>query len=421
MMRALWLVALVLWAASARAEPGDYLAWKARFTRAASAEARRAEVEAAPAFGRIWLHGYVYDLATPGIPDAEKARVRAAAEDVAAVLAARGEDAPRLLLDRADAGELSPIAEAVRAGADRVIAAMRGGQAPEVAVFEAGDSLVAAAVVHALLERAHIARRALGGEAEASLVADGARAAAVAWLGLGGSALGVEAAAACGGLPGRDPPLARLKLRLAGDALVAGDAPRAWFEADGARRLASGPGDAPLALAALGVMAEASARSGQVARAGMELTLRWRRRCGRRGRRGRRRGSRRGGWRCSSARGGAGREAVRVADAPAGGRITRWWARAAAAAQVRGRRGAIGWWRTSRRRRSRGSTRRRCSRGFLSTSTVLQRATRERARAEIALERARAQAERWRCRGRGWRAGGAARRGAARRRGRRWR
>ncbi|MCB9526836.1 MAG: hypothetical protein H6701_00295 [Myxococcales bacterium] len=271
MMRALWLVALVLWAASARAEPGDYLAWKARFTRAASAEARRAEVEAAPAFGRIWLHGYVYDLATPGIPDAEKARVRAAAEDVAAVLAARGEDAPRLLLDRADAGELSPIAEAVRAGADRVIAAMRGGQAPEVAVFEAGDSLVAAAVVHALLERAHIARRALGGEAEASLVADGARAAAVAWLGLGGSALGVEAAAACGGLPGRDPPLARLKLRLAGDALVAGDAPRAWFEADGARRLASGPGDAPLALAALGVMAEASARSGQVARAGMEL------------------------------------------------------------------------------------------------------------------------------------------------------
>lgn len=163
MMRAWLLVGLVLWAASARAEPGDYLAWKALFTRAASAEARRAEVEAAPAFGRIWLHGYVYDLATPGIPDAEKARVRAAAEDVAAVLAARGEDAPRLLLDRADAGALGPVADAVRAGADRVIAAMRGGQAPEVAVFEAGDSLVAAALVHALLERAHIARRALGG------------------------------------------------------------------------------------------------------------------------------------------------------------------------------------------------------------------------------------------------------------------
>lgn len=392
MTRCLGVLALVLWAAVARAEPADYLAWKARFTRAASAEARRAEVEAAPAFGRIWLHGYVYDLATPGIPDAEKARVRAAAEDVAAVLAARGEDEPRLLLDRADTGELASVADAVRAGADRVIAAMRSGQAPEVAVFEAGDSLVAAAAAYALLERAHIARRALGGEAEAALVADGARAAAVVWMGLAGSGQAVEAAAACAGLPGREPPLARLKLRMAADALVAGEAARAWFEAEGARRLASGPGDAPLALAALGVMAEASARSGQAARARMELdalatSLRG------------------GGAAWAAARVEARRlaleeapaalavEAVRVAELPAGRADHEVVGALAVAAQ---------------RLRAAGSGRVAADEpaaaiplldaaatlfGFLSTSTVLQRATPSAARAEIALERARAQAE----------------------------
>lgn len=183
-----------------------------------------------------------------------------------------------------------------------------------------------------------------------------------------------------------------MKLRQAAEALVAGDAPRAWFEADGARRLASGPGDAPLALAALGVMAEASARSGQAARAGMELdslaaSLRA------------------GGAAWAAARVEARRlalveapaalavEAVRVADAPAGRQDHEVVGALAAAAQV-----------------LRGAGRDRVAEdepaaaiplldaaatlfGFLSTSTVLQQATPSAVRAEIALERARAQAE----------------------------
>ena len=267
----LWWVVLASWVGSARAEPGDYLAWKGRFTAAVSAEAREAEVAAAPVFGRVWLHGYVYDLVTPGIPEVEKQRVREAAGAVAVVLAARGEDEARLLIDRADGGELAAVAERVRGGVDRVVEAMRGGQGVEAAVFAAGDSLVAEAMVHALLERAHVARRALGGELEAAWVADGARAAAVAWLGVSGEGRGWEAVEACAGLPGREPSLAPSRLRAAVVALGAGDAARAWVEAEAARRLASGPGEGSFALVALGVMAEASARGGRAAQAVAEL------------------------------------------------------------------------------------------------------------------------------------------------------
>lgn len=255
---------------AAPAAERDYSIWEGRFERAPSEAARRELAASAPAMARIWFYGYVFDLATPGIPDAEKARIRAAGGVVAEVLGALDEIEPQLLLDRADEGALAPIAVRVRAAAEAVIVAGRSAASPEAPIIESGDSLVAEAVTYVLVQRAYVARGALGGSTEAAQIADGARAAALTWLGLSGDARAWRTVTACSALPGLDPPLPRLRLRAAADALSRGDARVAWDEAEAARRLAIGRGEAPLSLVALGVQAVADAEA-QPARARVEL------------------------------------------------------------------------------------------------------------------------------------------------------
>ncbi len=144
------------------------------------AQAHAARIAAEPDRARAWFYAYVFDLVTPGLPTAERTRIRARARAVADHLADLGDVAPRVVLDGEPDGRLAAQAQAVRAAMDAI---RRPADALPLA-FDA--STTARGVFYGLLHRAALSRRALGGKAEAEGLTEAARRLAAGWLALTG-------------------------------------------------------------------------------------------------------------------------------------------------------------------------------------------------------------------------------------------
>ena len=69
-------------------------------------------VKKKPDFARIWFYGRVFDLTTPGIPDAEKVQLRSRLQLISDILGAApySDGLPKLLLDRAQNQTLQKMA-----------------------------------------------------------------------------------------------------------------------------------------------------------------------------------------------------------------------------------------------------------------------------------------------------------------------
>lgn len=181
------LALFIAWAAPAHASRA-HDAWLQEFERAGDDDAKlTALVEAQPALSRVWFYAYVFDLATPGIPDPEKDRIRRRAAVMARVFAAAGDDEPQVLLDSERSGRLATLAAAVRAGVD--VASQPASVGIERALPLAFDSsTVVRGVFYGLLHRAHVSARAMAGRVRVEELVDAASTLAGGWFHLTGDA-----------------------------------------------------------------------------------------------------------------------------------------------------------------------------------------------------------------------------------------
>jgi hypothetical protein len=158
---------------TAWAAPGDtYRDWQLELRRATDTAARTALAEAAPDQARVWLYAYLFDLGTPGVPEAEKARITDIATGLVAGLP---EPEPAVLLDRGREGSLDAAASATLAAIER---AQRVPMDPAVVVAlptVAGDAPTARATIYGLLHRAQQRQRRLGGRRNAETMRRAAR------------------------------------------------------------------------------------------------------------------------------------------------------------------------------------------------------------------------------------------------------
>lgn len=157
------LLAAVLVPSLALADDG-YTAWMLAADRGSrSPDGLATVVTEDPTYARVWFYGYVFDLATPGISEAEKTRIAERGEGIAAALRTLGDTEPRLLMDFATDGRLVGLSAEVRQGIDVASAKARAG-APDSGFADGiASSTVARAVFYGLLHRSHITRNSLGG------------------------------------------------------------------------------------------------------------------------------------------------------------------------------------------------------------------------------------------------------------------
>lgn len=176
------LFAVLLLPVLAQGAAAPYTDWAFDFARAQKAgdQARQAElVRASPDFARIWFHGRVYDLVTPGVPDKEKDRLRPELERVAAVLAegTPSDVLPRLMLDRVanDADGLAKEAQIARDTQEQIVQSVRSKAELPALMAPLEHSQVAQPVYYSLFHRAEVTARHLGGDRERALLLMAAR------------------------------------------------------------------------------------------------------------------------------------------------------------------------------------------------------------------------------------------------------
>jgi tetratricopeptide (TPR) repeat protein len=159
----MWVLLGLLLAAPAGAA-GPYELWRFDFdkaVRAGDAAQQDALVDQQPLFARSWFYGYVFDLVTEGVPEADRARARPVLDRIAGRLAqAEPPDPnPALFLDRAATGQLKEVADKARLLQDQMVDLVRSGDedTPMVVAMELGAT--ADAVFFGLVFRSELAAR----------------------------------------------------------------------------------------------------------------------------------------------------------------------------------------------------------------------------------------------------------------------